>query len=234
MFIKKFSRLFAVFVSILSTQTSHALLSNHQESIQQAQVVNAPKEIAGKIVTLRKLKVDYFREYYEIFSPLIRDSIECSRASTIIEIYLDLFKKMRLQACGQTFSYCIFNNADNKLIGFIEIRDKNHSVYGQFACWINEKYWGGGRFKEAATLISDAYFSQCDAKSYTAHVRPWNGRSYRALIKFGFQYYGTYRLENGAADRYVLEHHRPQAVLSSDEVRHLNLLGANAATECMQ
>ena len=115
----------------------------------------------------------------------------------------------RMEKAGTMLFYCIFDNKDNKLIGAIDIREKHHNDVGQFGTWINENYWGGGRFKEATNLIAKVYFATSDDDDIEAHVRIWNKRSYHALKKCGFKDVDFF-YENGEKTRYILKLYRPE------------------------
>ena len=81
----------------------------------------------------------------------------------------------------------IWDKKDNKLIGNIQIREKDDSHPGQLSMWLNENYRGGGRITEAMFMISKAYFEAYPKEpSYNAHVKAWNYRSVGAMEKFGF------------------------------------------------
>lgn len=147
----------------------------------------APEIIPGKIVTLKQLKEEHFIDFHNMFSIKVREPFESPKHITlnytihVLRYIMDLFKK------GETLYYVIFDNKDNKLIGAIEIREKNDIDPGQLGCWINENYWGGGRIQEAYKLIATAYFKlKPNEESFEAQVREWNIRSYKALKKFGF------------------------------------------------
>lgn len=139
-------------------------------------------QLVGKVVTLKELDKRYFDDYLVMFSQAVRASLHV--ADQVVErSYLD--QSLENHNDGKTFFYCIFDNEDNRLIGAIEIRNKLHAR-GQLGSWINENYWGGGRYREALQLISDAYFQKTDQSSYTAHVDVANERSYYAHKRAGF------------------------------------------------
>ena len=119
-----------------------------------------------------------------------------------------LEKEIAKDAIGKIFLYIVFDNKDNKLIGSVEIREKNNTDPGQFTCWINENYWGGGRFQEALDLIIKAYFKIKNVESFNAHIEMWNLRSYYAFKKYGFKLVDFY-YENGKPTRYILEIYNP-------------------------
>lgn len=168
----------------------------------------APTEIRGNKVTLRSLKEQYFIDYHNMFSSSVRKMMEFPDYITLD--YTIRFLKMELEkiARGETFYYIIFDNQENKLIGYIEIREKNETDPGKFGWWINENYQGKGYSAEAIKLIVPAYFKlHPEVKAFTAHVRLWNKRSYFALKKFGFKDIG-YFYEGGQPTRYILEYRK--------------------------
>ncbi len=167
-----------------------------------------PSIIIGKIITLKKLQEDQFIPFHDAFSSTVRKDLEFPETITLDYTIRHLKSEMKKDRERKIFHYCIFDNNDQKLVGGIQIREKNPKDPGQFGCWLNEKYWGGGRIQEAMALISKSYFAQSDADHFTAHVRLWNQRSYRALKKFGFIDTGFY-YENGEPTRYLLEYRRP-------------------------
>jgi len=172
---------------------------------EHATLDRAPEEIKGSIITLKLLKEDYFLDYHTMYSPIVRKALEAHETSSLgysIELLHWEMKKIKE---GKVLFYCIFDNKDNKLIGSLEIRDKNSYDPGQFGCWTNEKYWGGGRIQEAIKLITKMYFRlKSHENSFIAHVRVWNDRSYHALKKAGFKEIGFF-YENDKPTRYILE-----------------------------
>jgi RimJ/RimL family protein N-acetyltransferase len=169
----------------------------------------APEEVKGKIITLRKLKEEYFIDYHNMFSSTVRRLFEFPEHIDLDYTINFLHYEMEKERKGKQVFYCIFDNKDNKLIGHIDIREKvtDHDDLGQFGWWVNENYWGGGRAQEAFKLIKDVYFSLTNAQSFEIHVRLWNQRSYKALKKCGCKDAG-YFYENGKPTRYILECHR--------------------------
>lgn len=165
----------------------------------------APQEIKGKIITLRQLREEYYVDYHNAFSNTVRKGLEFPEVITLGYTIKYLQEEQKKAAEGKMLEYCIFDNVDNKLIGNIEIRDKNDDDPGQFGWWINEAYWGGGRAQEALDLITKTYFRlKPKETSYIVHVRLWNKRSYQALKKGGFVDVG-YFYEDGKATRHILE-----------------------------
>lgn len=172
------------------------------------QLTERPEEIKGKIITLKKLKEEFFIDYHNMFSHTVRRGLEYPEEITLDYTIRHLRHEMKRDSAKEILQYCIFDNKENKLIGSLEIREKNDKDPGQFGCWINEAYWGGGRLQEALALITKTYFALTNAQSFDAHVRLWNKRSYAALKKFGFKDIGFY-YENGEQTRYLLEYYRP-------------------------
>jgi len=172
---------------------------------QYSQLTQVPQEVAGKIVTLKTLKEDYFVDFHNMYSKTVRKALEYPETTTLGYIIDYLHGEMERDRKGEQLMYCIFDNKDNKLIGSLEVREKNDIDPGQFGCWLNENYWGGGRMQEAIKLITNVYFRlKPHEKSFIAHVRVWNKRSYFALKKAGFKEVGFF-YENGKATRYILE-----------------------------
>jgi len=176
---------------------------------QYVQLDQAPTEIKGKIVTLKNLKEEYFVDFHNMYSKDVRKALEFSETTTLGYMIDYLHGEMERDRKGEQLMYCIFDNKENKLIGSLEVREKNNIDPGQFGCWLNENYRGGGRIQEAIKLITKVYFRlKPGEKSFTAHVRVWNKPSYYALKKAGFKEIGFF-YENGKATRYILEMTRP-------------------------
>jgi RimJ/RimL family protein N-acetyltransferase len=178
---------------------------HHVYAQEQNYLVKAPETLVGSIVTLKLLKEEYYVDYHNVFSETVRKNLEFPEVITLGYTIKYLQEEQRKAEEGIVLLYCIFDNKDNKLIGSIEIRDKNDQDPGQFGWWINEAYWGGGRALEALKLITKTYFKlKPKEKSFIVHVRLWNERSYRALLKGGFEDIG-YFYEDGNATRHILE-----------------------------
>lgn len=167
-----------------------------------------PEEIKGKVITLKRLKEEHFLDFHNMFSGDVRKSYEFPESITLNYTISMLNHDLERERAGNMISYCIFDNKTKKLIGHIAVRDPNPKDWGQFSFWINEKFRGGGRAQEAAKLIAKAYFRLKGVTSFTAHVRLWNQRSYKACKKAGFKDAGFF-YENGKPTRYILEMHRP-------------------------
>jgi RimJ/RimL family protein N-acetyltransferase len=166
---------------------------------------SAPTEIRGKKVILRKLKDSYFIDFHNMFSRDVRQNIEFSEYTDLDYTIRILRYDIEQEKAGKKLIYCIFDAKENKLIGALEIREKNDDDPGQFGCWLNENYRGGGRIQEAIKLISNIYFRLTHEKSFIAHVRLWNTRSYKALLRAGFIDTKKFYYEDSKPTRYLLE-----------------------------
>lgn len=170
--------------------------------------ITPPDEVKGQLVTLRLMKEDYFVDYHNMFSSTVRKFMEFPEYITLDYTIRYLRLELEKSTRGEQVLYAIFDNRENKLIGSIEIREKNDYDPGQLGNWVNENYWGGGRYQEALKLMAQTYFKvHPEAKSFCAHVRLWNKRSYNALKKFGFKDVGYY-YEGGQPTRYILEYRK--------------------------
>jgi RimJ/RimL family protein N-acetyltransferase len=193
---------------LLSVPAGYFVYQSGWLRVEQAQTLTPPEEIKGKVITLRTLKEDYFLDFHNMFSSDVRRGLEFPE--TISLNYTIRFLKLELEKISQakTLYYIIFDNKDNKLIGYVEIREKNPDDPGQFGFWVNENYRGGGRAVEATKLITDLYFRlHPDRDSFIAHVRLWNKPSYKALKKAGFTESG-YFYEDGKPTRYIMEYYK--------------------------
>jgi len=166
----------------------------------------APDQVCGKIIILRKLKERYFIDYHNMFSRDVRQGFEWPENIDLDYTIRFLKHDMELDKLGKRLAYCVFDAKENRLIGEVHIHEIDK--YGQFSCWINERYRGGGRIQEAIKLLTNVYFRLTDEEYFVAHVRAWNKPSYKALIKSGFIDKGKFLYEDGFAPRHVLEFHR--------------------------
>lgn len=138
----------------------------------------------GNLITLRLLTTHYFQEYLSMFSEQIRSILHVTDIAAEERYLYDQLDNMQK---GYTLFFCIFDNKDNQLIGAIEIRN---NAQGQLYSWLNERYWGGGRYQEALKLSTAWYFLKTNAPFIIAHIDSTNKRSYHALRKFGCAHYG--------------------------------------------
>ncbi len=146
----------------------------------------APAEIKGSVITLKALKEEYFADLHHMFSNEVRKGLDFP---AVIDFAYSIayFRHLEHRAhVSKGILYTIFDNVDQAPIGTIEIREYDPEDVGQMGMWINEKYWGGGRTVEAIKLISKAYFNLYPSeKDFIIFARPWNQRSYKALLKAG-------------------------------------------------
>src|SRR5579862_9619726 len=85
----------------------------------------APTEIKGKIVTLKRLKEEYFVDFHNMYSKTVRKALEFSETVSLGYIIDYLHGEMERDRKGEQLMYCIFDNKENKLVGSLEIREKN-------------------------------------------------------------------------------------------------------------
>lgn len=183
-------------------------LYNYYYTAKVPYTVYAPTEVKGERVTLRTLKEENFLDYHNMFSDTVRKNLEFPKNITFGYTAYYLRLELEQSAQGNQLHYLIFDKPTNKLIGSIEVRELDDINPGQLGCWVNENYWGGGRFQEALHLINKTYFKlKPKADSYIAHVRLWNKRSYHALKKYGFVEEGYFN-ENGKPARHLLRMYR--------------------------
>lgn len=140
------------------------------------------QKLLGKQVVLLPLQEEYIEQYLVMFSPKVRYALHVTNTESERDYLRNSLVEMHT---GKTVFYVITDILDNQLIGAIAIRDSQ--IYkGQLYSWLNETYWGSGRYQEALTLITDYYFQLTKALYITAHVDITNVRSHRALKKHGW------------------------------------------------
>ncbi len=185
---------------------THKIIKQHKHISEPLTIM--PDQVPGKVITLKKLEEKYIIDYHNAFSNIVRQNLEFPRFITLEYTIRFIQYELRKMAEGKTLLYMIFDNKDDKLIGSVQIKEKNDYDPGQLACWVNEQYWGGGRFQEALELITKTYFQlHPEADHYIAHVRLWNKRSYHALKKFGLKEI-AYFYEHDKPARYILRYDR--------------------------
>jgi len=171
-------------------------------------------EIAGKVITLKRYQPEYAKAFMKMCTPVVRKPLYLDFPWTLENVKKQLQKEARIEKKGDTLWYLIFDNADEQLVGSVQIREYapyRKSMPGQFTCWLNEKYWGGGRIREAIKLIAHEYFRlHKDAKHFDGHVEMDNLRSYYALKKAGFKLFKTWEDPEGfQKPRYILIYPNP-------------------------
>ncbi len=142
----------------------------------------ANRVLKGRLVCLRELQEAFFADYIVAFSPVVR---KCLRVSCV-ESERDYLKtRLKKQKNGKTFFFCVFDAKNDELIGAVEIRDYQETK-SQLYSWLNEGFWGGGRYQEVLRLAAQEYFARTNRCFFQAHVDVSNKRSYHALKKCGF------------------------------------------------
>ena len=159
-----------------------------QSSTQQSFTAHARKEVKGKVISLKLLTEQHFLDYHNMFSDTVRKNLEFPKHISLGYTMAYLRSEMKKTERGEQLLYMIFDNKDNTLIGGVEIREDNDLDPGNLGCWVNENYWGKGRFQEALKLINEEYFRlRPDRKEYIVFIRKWNKRSFHAFKKFGYE-----------------------------------------------
>ena len=153
--------------------------------------------LEGARVTLRLLQESFFQDYHRMLSPTVRSLLRLAEHATFQHTCDYLNSRLALMQAGKHVFFCIFDNVEQRLIGAFEIRDSNY-IFGQLGVWINEQYWGGGRYQEALDLALNFYFAHSQAQSVNALIDMTNMRSLKAHQKYGFVIVGEcMRAENG-------------------------------------
>ena len=164
-----------------------------------------PQKLKGFLVTLKQLEKLYIPHIFAMFSSTVRQALNIS-SSGIDETTTFVENKLKEVITGITIYYVIFDNADQCLIGAVEIRPPDYEK-GQLGAWINEAYWGGGRYQEALDLIIKTYFTwKPRAQDVGAQIHESNIRSLRAHQKYGFVITGI--LERNERKFYTLTFNR--------------------------
>ncbi len=138
--------------------------------------------LPGELVTLSPLQEIHIENYLSSFSSTVMAALHVSTLQAERDYLQSCLQEMHEE---KTFFYLIHHAGDQKLIGAIAIRDPQ-KYPGQLYSWLNENYWGGGRYQEALALITQFYFARTQALFITAQVDITNTRSHRALKKYGF------------------------------------------------
>jgi RimJ/RimL family protein N-acetyltransferase len=141
------------------------------------------KNLVGKLVTLKPLQEEFFEEYHHMFSSTVRKILGLVPTCPLQET-VNFLKALMVDKRELMF-YCIFDNKTGKLIGAVNIRTVDHPN-GQLGAWMNENFWGQGRYQEALYLILKEYFESSDEDSIFVFVDTSNLRSLKAHQKFGF------------------------------------------------
>ncbi|MBL4588069.1 GNAT family N-acetyltransferase [Candidatus Babeliales bacterium] len=167
-----------------------------------------PDTVRGKVVTLKVMTKSQTDQYYEMFSEQARRGLNFPLDTTDRE-WTDSYVNYQIwrHEKREMLCYAIHDNTDKHLIGFIDLRVFWRQDPGQMGFWINEKYYGGGRMREAVDLLVNAYFQIMDVSVVNAYVEPFNHRSFAACKKFGFEFVG-FSHKKDRPFYYVLERYR--------------------------
>ncbi len=150
-----------------------------------------------KQTVLVKLSSEWVGAYLQIFSDVIQGILHVKETDSERGYLMECIEQ------GAPFFFMVLEQASNELIGAIEIRNPLHR--SQLYCWINEKWWGTGCFKDAMHQAAQAYFEKSRESTITACVDHDNVCSYRALKKVGFIEKGTLQGPHGLQYEMVLE-----------------------------
>jgi len=146
-------------------------------------MIKSNDHLQGKLVTLQPLREQFFEEYHRMFSPTVRHWLGLPSTADM-QVTVDFLSAALVDEQYYLF-YGIFDNQTNKLIGSIVVRSPEYPK-GQLGSWLNEHYWGGGRYQEALYLALKKYFELTGSDSIFAYVEEGNVRSLRAHQKGGF------------------------------------------------
>ena len=138
-------------------------------------------QIAGNLITLKPLQEIYFKNYHKMFSTTVRQALGLRQKTSLKETINFLDEIITDPKHKKIF--CIFDNETQNLIGSTVIRSEDHPR-GQLGSWVNEKFWGSGKYQEALSLVLQVYFKTNN--SIFAFVRITNKRSLYAHQKVGF------------------------------------------------
>jgi len=140
------------------------------------------QKLMGRFVILESLSDHLIPSYFEQFSSLIKSLLH-------VQDEQSEYNYLQARIEQNAFFYVIIKKDTEQLIGAMEIRDPGHA--SQLYCWINERYWGAGYFKESMQLLTDYYQKQTGYHALTACIDCTNVRSFYALKKIGFKKIGT-------------------------------------------
>lgn len=163
--------------------------------------------LIGKIVTLKPLSESFFDEYHMAFSPVVRNALHLPLVATRQQTHAFLASMLSLISQKGHLFFCIFDNQKNRLIGALEVRDPAF-VNGQLGAWLNESYWGGGRYQEALNLALTAYFDYSKTTTVNVLVDVDNVRSVKAHQKYGFSIVEEFVVKDEASICYGLKVYR--------------------------
>lgn len=136
------------------------------------------------MVELKDLDYSHIAIYKKLFEPNLWPYLQVACWEDE-EAYLELCLTRKERGIP-TFFYLIYAPKENAYVGAIQIRLPDENP-GQLYCWINKQYWGKGYLQEAIKKTATIYFNETGLTEFTARVYCENPRSYKALLKAGFE-----------------------------------------------
>lgn len=134
------------------------------------------KKLNGTLISVSTLQFADIDSYLHQFSPTIQ---------ALLYVDNPLSERHYLVGrCESPYFFVIRENQSGSLVGALEIRDPGHK--SQLYCWVNERFWGNGYFKEAFNIIARLYKKETQEKTISACVYNTNERSLHALKAVGF------------------------------------------------
>ena len=181
---KKIVAIFIVSMLIIALGIFVRIRDTKNTDIKGHTMEKQPNIVKGKVITIKPLQEQFFEEYHHMFSPVVRQAVGLTPTSELHDTAT--FLKATMSDPQHLMFYCIFDNQTNNLIGSVVIRTPDHPN-GQLGAWLNENFWGGGRYQEALCLALKKYFESTGYNSIFAFVEVNNERSLRAHQKMGFE-----------------------------------------------
>jgi len=149
---------------------------------------------------LRKFNMEYLKPWEPAWSPY-----ELERGYFVKRV--KFFDKLSNRDKG--FSFLIFLNDKNKLIGEININNIQRGVVQSCSIgyWISENKMGLGYMRESISILKDFIFNDLKLHRIEAACLPRNMRSLRTLLKSEFEIEGhakKYLKINGVWEDHIL------------------------------
>ncbi len=149
---------------------------------------------------LRKFNMEYLKPWEPAWSPY-----ELERGYFVKRV--KFFAKLSNR--DKAYSFLIFLNDKNKLIGEININNIQRGVVQSCSIgyWISENKMGLGYMRESISILKDFIFNDLKLHRIEAACLPRNMRSLRTLLKSEFEIEGhakKYLKINGAWEDHIL------------------------------
>lgn len=149
---------------------------------------------------LRKFNMEYLKPWEPAWSPY-----ELQRGYFVKRV--KFFDKLSNR--DKAYSFLIFQNDKNKLIGEININNIQRGVVQSCSIgyWISENKMGLGYMRESISILKDFIFNDLKLHRIEAACLPRNMRSLRTLLKSEFEIEGhakKYLKINGAWEDHIL------------------------------